>query len=103
MRFIPAVPSVLERRESIPSAFRARSVPGCKSNGFVEEEQFCITPGRHYGALPVLEFQTASDPTLAIEWAHNLAILIVQRAPITHVSAPGGRTKNRAVGVHSIL
>jgi hypothetical protein len=100
---VTAFPSLLKRPESLPPALRARSVSGCKSHGLVEEEQLCIAPGRHYNTSPAPKFQTARDPTLASEVAHDLASLIVQRAPITHEHSPGWRTKNRAVWVHSIL
>jgi hypothetical protein len=101
--FVPAFPSVLKRYESFPPALCAWSVPGCKSDGFVEEKQLCITARGHYGALPASEFQTAGDPTPAFELAHDLAFLVVQPAPIAHERSPGGRTKNSAVGVHPIL
>jgi hypothetical protein len=75
-----------------------------KRHGLVKEEQFCVVARRHHGTASLLIFQEAGNPTPARVRANDLALLIMQGATtVAHERSAGGRFKDRAEGVHTVL
>jgi hypothetical protein len=58
------LPTVPERVEVLPAAFRAWTVAGCEGNRFVQKEQFRVPVGHHDDAVPSFEFENACDTVI---------------------------------------
>jgi hypothetical protein len=52
-------------------------MPGGQGGGLVEKEQLGVTPGRHHGAMPLLEHQDAGNPALGYPTAASQFTAIV--------------------------
>jgi hypothetical protein len=72
----------------IPSAFAARSMPGSKRDGLIEEEQLSVSAGRHERPTPPFELEPADDPERALPArSAEDPIGIMQAPPVAHEEA----------------
>jgi hypothetical protein len=103
-RWIALPPGSLERIEPFPPALGAWPVAGGERDGFVQKEKLGVSMGRHHTAVAAPEFQDARDPTLAFVTAHDLSIVVVQRAAaVAHEGPASRRAKQITERIHAVL
>jgi hypothetical protein len=85
---VPSRPGVPESQEPASAAFGARPMTCRQSRGFVEKEEFGVGVGSHHHPMPSLEFEHREEPTFYMPRSADVAVDIVEDAPVAHHRPP---------------
>ena len=89
--------------EPFPVAFVARAVARRKGCRLIEEKQLRVLSGRHQVASSPFEAEATNNPAFRAVLVHDIALAVVQAAPIPHNQAMFGNSDDATGGSNAVL